>query len=385
MRPNPESGRMSEITMRGSNARAAMPVVALFALLGCGDERATGAGGSPSPESPAVAAGDTMPLEERRAIGGRVVFVSERGGSADVYAVSPDGSQETRLTEADSDDFPAAVAPDGGAVLVVSSAEEGPEQTEQMWIVPMDGGAPARLGPASARARSPSWAPDGGWVVFESDRRSFRDLYRARRGGGEVERLTENREGNFEPAVSPDGQWIAFASSRDGDAEIYVMRADGQDERRLTAFHRDDWAPRWSPDGGTIAFLSNREGRDRIYLVAPDGTDFRPLTRDSAAAEYQEADPAWSPDGRRIAFTRGTSAGVEVRVADLATGRSVAVRTPERGTARQPAWSPDGRYLAFVSGAQGEEDVWLARADGSGATRLTRAPGADWLPRWAGK
>ncbi|MFL5541679.1 MAG: TolB family protein, partial [Longimicrobiaceae bacterium] len=224
--------------------------------------------------------------------------------------------------------------------------------------------------------------------VFESDRESFRDLYRIDADGSGLRRLTENREGNFDPAVSPDGRWIAFVSSRDGDAEIYVMRADGGGERRLTAFHRDDWGPRWSPDGRTLAFLSNREGADRVFLVSPDGTGLRKLSAgtdsagtDSAAAPWQEADPAWSPDGTHIALTRHLRPGEShVRIVDVRTGGAREVRGAE--AASQPAWSPDGRHLAFTAGSAGDAELWIARADGSHATRITHSNGADWLPRW---
>jgi TolB protein len=50
--------------------------------------------------------------------------------------------------------------------------------------------------------------------------------------------------------------------------------------------------------------------------------------------------------------------------------------------ASQPAWSPDGRHLAFTAGSGGDAELWIARADGSRATRITRSQGADWLPRW---
>ena len=48
-----------------------------------------------------------------------------------------------------------------------------------------------------------------------------------------------------------------------------------------------------------------------------------------------------------------------------------------------PAWSPDGSKLAFVSSRSGDEEVYVARADGTGVTRLTRLPGPDLGPAWS--
>ncbi|HEX2204957.1 MAG TPA: hypothetical protein VHG91_16730 [Longimicrobium sp.] len=364
------------------------PSVALAALLlaACGD---SGAGGGDDARSASVsrrAAADTLPLAERRGMAGRILFVAERGGNQDVYAVSPAGGAPVRLTDAPEADYPAALSPDGAALLLVSVGERQGDQVEQMRLLPLSGaGGAAPLGPASARARAPSWGAGGEWLVFESDRASFRDLFRIGRDGTGLTRLTSNTEGNFEPAVSPDGRWIAFASSRDGDAELYVMAADGTGQRRLTAFHRDDWGPAWSPDGRTLLFHSNREGADRLFLVAPDGTGLRRLTAtsDTVRADVGEADPAWSPDGRRVAFTRQVrGAESRVRLADVATGAVVEIDAGP-GNASQPAWSPDGRHLAFVVTRDHEADLWLARADGSAPTPLTRLPGAEWLPRWA--
>ncbi|MEW5926882.1 MAG: tolB protein precursor protein [Gemmatimonadota bacterium] len=337
----------------------------------------------------AAAAGDTLSLRERRGIAGTLAFVSERDGDAEVYVVRPSGEGLRRLTRGPEADYPAAPAPDGSGVLVVSVAEDSALHLEQLALYPLDGGAPRLIGPRMGRSRSPSWSPDGRWLVFESDEASFRDLYRIGADGTSPRRLTDDKLGNFEPAVSPDGASIAFSSSRDGDAELYVMRADGSEQRRLTAFHRDDWGALWSPDGGTLTFLSNREGADRIYLVRPDGSDIRRLTAaaDTGAArgDVQESAPAWSPDGGRVAFVRSTRAGESrIRVVEPATGR-VRELSDGRGRDGSPAWSPDGRYLVFTSDRDGDPELYLMRADGTGVTRLTRAPGADWLPRWLPK
>ena len=51
--------------------------------------------------------------------------------------------------------------------------------------------------------------------------------------------------------------------------------------------------------------------------------------------------------------------------------------------AYSPSWSPDGSRLAFVSSRSGDEEIYVARADGSGVKRLTRLRGPDLSPAWS--
>jgi TolB protein len=233
-------------------------------------------------------------------------------------------------------------------------------------------------------SRSAAWSADGEWIVFESAQASFRDLYRIRLDGTGEQRLTDNREGNFEPVISPDGAWVAFGSSRDQNAEIYRMRLDGSDETRLTTVPtHDDFFPQWSPDGTHLAFASTRDGDERIFIMRADGGGQRRLTRPDTIPDIAEQQPAWSPDGRRIAYiVRQRGRGSRVRITEVASGATREVPGGSEGGESEPQWSADGRYLAFASSRDGDHEIYLARADGSRATRLTHAPADDWHPRW---
>lgn len=345
------------------------------------------AGCAPDAPRPAhnAAGSDTLSLAERNGIAAEIAFVAERDGNKEVYAIRPSGTGERRLTRTGLDSYLTSVAPDGAGVLQIEVDEKDPNfRFEQLRFLPLGGGEPSALGPRSPYTRAAAWAPDGKWIVFESARSSFRDLYRMERDGSGVRRLTDNREGNFEPAVSPNGRWVAFGSSRDQNAELYRMRADGSEVTRLTVNPRfDDYTPQWSPDGRMLSFISTRDGDERVFLMGADGTGARRLTRPDTVADIAEQQPQWSPDGKRIAYVvRQRGRASRVRITTVDGGATVEVRGGASGGDSGPQWSPDGRYLVFTSNRDGDHEIYLARGDGSLATRLTRAPEDDWSPRW---
>ena len=50
---------------------------------------------------------------------------------------------------------------------------------------------------------------------------------------------------------------------------------------------------------------------------------------------------------------------------------------------QHPAWSPDGKRIAFASNREGDADLYVLNADGSGVTRVTVDPRDDSYPTWS--
>ena len=313
---------------------------------------------------------------------GTLVFTSERDGTRGAYRLAF-GHAPERLSGPD-DEVALAVSPDGAAVIVGRTVETEAGPREQLVVI--EEGEAHALTPPRGRARNPSWSPDGQWVAFEADLDGFSDVYRADRDGTNLDRLTADPAGNYEPAVSPTGAEIVFASSRDQQAEVYRMSADGRDPVRLPASPRDEWRPLWSPDGRAVAVLSNERGRDELYVMAPDGSARRRLnaTRaDGGIGEVLEGEPAWAPDGSALAYTTRTRDGaLQVWTVDVASGAHRALTAPAEAS-YGPAWSPDGQWIAFVSDRDGDPELYVLRADGARATRLTHSPGPDGGLLWA--
>ena len=163
-----------------------------------------------------------------------------------------------------------------------------------------DGNNPQRLTDNDFFDIAPSWSPDGKRIAFMSRRDGHfigefglsYEIYVMDADGGNEQRLTNNRKNDSSPSWSPDGKWIVFSSDRKGDDvnyEIYVMDADGGNQRRLTNNRVHDRSPSWSSDGKRIVFSSYRDGNGEIYVMDNDGGNQQKLTNNP----HLDGDPAW--------------------------------------------------------------------------------------------
>ena len=88
-------------------------------------------------------------------------------GPWDIYTIAPDGGELHNITTSDADDTDASWSPDGS--WIVYSSHSGELSTPNIFIIPIEGGAPIRVTHDDVYAdTAPSWSPDGEWIVFES-------------------------------------------------------------------------------------------------------------------------------------------------------------------------------------------------------------------------
>jgi Tol biopolymer transport system component len=102
-------------------------------------------------------------------------------------------------------------------------------------------------------------------------------------------------------------------------------------------------------------------------------------------SSFQEVFPQYSPDGRRIAFQSGRAGGVPEIWLAIADGSNPTRLTRGPGRSQgSPRWSPDGRSIAFDSyGEAGHSDVWTISVEGSGLRQVTRDPADEFVPSWS--
>lgn len=185
--------------------------------------------------------------------------------------------------------------------------------------------------------------------------------------------------GNGIPAdVSPDSTRILFTLHN----TIHVMQRDGSNRTQLTVAHGAEihTHPVWSPDGTRIAFHAFEPGqRAHIYLMNANGSHITRLTDEGGGAA-----PVWSPDGTQLAFVCQDSIDGNGDISVINADGSGQIRLTS-STARDtnPHWSPSGDQIVFESNAYQNKDIYTVTADGAELTRLTHSRGEDTNPTWS--
>jgi Tol biopolymer transport system component len=91
----------------------------------------------------------------------------------------------------------------------------------------------------------------------------------------------------------------------------------------------------------------------------------------------------YSPDGTRIAFMNSYDGDYEICVMN-ADGTGVKQLTKNSALDAYPSWSPDGSKIAFTSNRDGDFDIYVMNANGSDQTNITGDdPSYDDFPRWS--
>jgi Tol biopolymer transport system component len=242
-----------------------------------------------------------------------------------------------------------------------------------------------------------------GRIVFSAGPAHGEDVYVVNADGSGLRRLTADPSADFDPALSPDGTRIVYRHQGESSetSDVYVMNDDGSDPHNVSSHDAADWGPGWSPDGKRVLWNCQRDLSYgfRACTANPDGTRLKIVPGD-VYVEY----PAWSPDGTRIAFmsqepgASGDDPDYNIFVMK-ADGTGITRLTDAPGSDGFPSWSPDGTRIAFSStrddcrhatapdcrstGDIGpHHEVWIMDANGSNQHRLSGTFGqfSSWSP-----
>ena len=255
------------------------------------------------------------------------------------------------------------------------------------WRGRSDGATPQAIPLTTVRGvvRSPSFSPDGNYVVFtwrRPDRDNF-NIYIQQVGAGSPHPLTTDPNNDQSPSWSPDGRTIAFLRHEPASSNTVLWqiaplggtpRQVAEVRPRRTAFRPDHLA--WCPDSSCVLVTDSPGAAqdDAVFAVAMDTGVRRQLTFPKRA---RDVDPAISPDGRHLIFRRDTTpfSGRFYRVslnARMEPEGEPAPVTPILSAGRA-VWMPDSREVLF----SWRGSLWRLDALGGGSPRRVPFVGED--------
>jgi TolB protein len=157
------------------------------------------------------------------------------------------------------------------------------------------------------------------------------------------------------------------------------MDADGSNHRFVSAGDAVVLTPRIAPGGERIAYVSFAGGVPHVRVADLNREGDQPLLPGNAAMSFA---PRFSADGRRILLTIASNGNSDIYVAN-ADGSGLQRLTFAPGTDTNASFSPDGRRIVFESDRSGTPQLYVMDADGSGARRISFGGARYGAPVWS--
>ena len=173
----------------------------------------------------------------------------------------------------------------------------------------------------------------------------------------------------FSPVrLAPDGRYVVFQSNRSGARNIWRIDANGNLEQ-LTDGNYVDSNPVCSADGRSVIFVSQRSGTPSLWKVSIVGG--APVR----LSEHPHKLPSISPDGKFISYFHfDEQRNNQPRLSIIPFEGGEPVKTFDLPRSVQPisfGWLPDGRSVAYLDNSSGILNVWSQPVDGGTPKQLT--------------
>jgi Tol biopolymer transport system component len=280
----------------------------------------------------------------------------------DIYALTVEGTQERELVGTNGDDRLMGWTPDGGSILFYSDRE----LTRGIWRLPVANGAPAGR-PELLRADIWQLVPLG----FSRDKYFYAVITQAIQvhtatldieAGRVVTTSTpvaDPTRGTSQGGVwSPDGRQLAYLWQEHGDArwQLAIGNLAGGDTRVMPLPFAQVERLEWVPDSRTIMVFGRYGQHSGLFRFDLRNAEVTPVLSGAEAPDELRAHASFSPDGKTLFFAREIDAGSNrwwLVARELVSGGERRVARLTRSS-RQLAsgWdlhvsvSPDGRTVA---------------------------------------
>ena len=185
--------------------------------------------------------------------------------------VLPFGSGDARKITPLGPSYLHGISPDGK--LAAYCAFRGPDQEQDVYVMPVKGGQEKRLTDAPGLDDGPEFSPDGKYIWFNSVRTGRMQVWKMRKNGKEQTQMTFDKDMNsWFPHISPDGKKVVYIAYHDYEVDpgshiadlnvqLRMIPAAGGDPEVLVEFFGGQGSINvnsWSPDSKKFAYISYR-------------------------------------------------------------------------------------------------------------------------------
>jgi len=330
------------------------------------------AGGRPVPLTDGMAQNEGPVWLDAR----RLLFLSNREGTRDVYAMSlgragkPTGGVERLTTGLDPQAI--SLSHDGHQMAYAVYTNRA-----NIWSVPVPAGPPVSVASAvpvtsgNQVVEGMKVSRGGQWLLYDSNLRGSFDIYRMRLPAGEPEQLTSDPGDEFMPDLSPDGKFLAYHTFKTGTRDVFVRSLESGTVTQVTATAADEGRPMWSPRGDALAFTDLNLERFTAWVVRRDqGDQWGSPVQVATAAGFCD----WSPRGDRLYCMRQEGGILEVPIGGGPP--KVLYATLPGGDdpfVLDVRLAPDGRTIFFKSLSEGgRAGIWSIPVQGGRPRLLVR-------------
>ncbi len=317
--------------------------------------------------------------------GSRIYFTERTGGVWSLARVSVKGGTplpipvKPSLLQIDILD----ISPDRSSLL--ASGDPGEGANRPLWIIPVTGGVPRRIGDVTGGAGT--WSRDGRSIVFSNGTA----LFRVNIDGTGFRKLVDTRGEiadavRWAPGTGPDVLRLCIHNGETWQGALWQVAANGAGLHRLLqgtgtgAGSVNDYGGSWIPSGKYYLFLRGPTGAASLWAMRENRwlpvIGHRPVQIYSTALELGSLAPG--VDGKRV-FFGGAQERRELVRYDARRGQFITFLSGVAG--RWIDYSPDDRWVAYTMAAGGT--LWRSRPDGTERAPLTTAPMRAGKPRWS--
>lgn len=347
--------------------------------------------------------------------GEQIAFISDEGGSENLYIANIDGSEPKKLSSLTTGQLMSPEWSADGQYVYTSQLTHGLGANE-IWMYHKHGGKGVQITKSRPKGNDTprdqqnndqgvSASSDGKYLYYAAKLGGFQynmtsfpwRVVRRDLEEGTTDTIVTAQGGAIRPQISPDGNTLVYGTRYETDTGFRIRNIETGEDRWLAypVTHDDqesratrDLLPAYSftPDGSAI--ITTVDGKiQRIELDSGDMSiipfnakvklDIGPnlINQDKdlegPVIARMAQTPELSPSGDLVAF----SALGELYTMSLEEGETPSKIARAGTNVFQPSWSKDGKYLTYISWDVDGGHIYRMRANGRGKPeQLTETP-----------